>query len=59
LKREALIKELMDAGCILKRHGKKHHIYINHKTGKMAPVPRHNEIKSSLCFLIKKQIGIE
>jgi len=59
LKREALIKDLMKAGCQLKRHGKKHDIYLNPNIGKMAPIPRHNEIKNSLCLLIKKQLGIE
>jgi hypothetical protein len=29
------------------------------KTVKMAPVPRHREIKESLCKLIRKQLGVE
>lgn len=58
MKRHDLIRELIDAGCYLKRHGKKHDIYSNPKNGKSAPVPRHTEIKESLCTLIRKQLGI-
>ena len=59
MKRENFIRELVDAGCYLKRHGKKHDIYANPKNGKQAPVPRHAEIKESLCQLIRKQLGIK
>ncbi|MBE7547282.1 hypothetical protein KsCSTR_33900 [Candidatus Kuenenia stuttgartiensis] len=52
------VRELVDAGCYLKRHGGKHDIYINPKNGKQSPVPRHSEIKESLCVLIKKQLGL-
>jgi mRNA interferase HicA len=45
-------------GCYLKLHGKKHDIYINPINRKQSPVPRHPEIKESLCRLIKKQLGI-
>ncbi len=37
MKRHELIRELIDAGCYLKRHGKKHDIYANPKNGKKAP----------------------
>ncbi len=29
MKREAFIRELRQAGCVLKRHGKRHDIYLN------------------------------
>ena len=58
MKRKDLIRELMDSGCYLKRHGKRHDIYINPHNGKMSPVPRHSEVKNTLCLLIKKQLGI-
>jgi len=58
VKRAHLIRELVDADCYLKRRGKKHDIYTNPTTGKKAPVPRHSEIKESLCDLIKRQLGI-
>ena len=57
MKRRELIRELVAKGCYLKRHGKKHDIYVNPKTGKKAPIPRHSEIKDSLCELIRKELG--
>jgi len=56
VKRDELIRELIKEGCYLKRHGKKHDIYANHKNGRKAPIPRHCEIKETLCELIKKQL---
>jgi predicted RNA binding protein YcfA (HicA-like mRNA interferase family) len=58
VKRTEFIKELAAAGCFLKRHGKKHDIYVNPTNGTRSPVPRHKEIKNSLCELIRKQLGI-
>jgi len=40
------------------RHGARHDIYNNPATKRSAPVPRHNEIKKSLCRLIRKQLGL-
>ena len=59
MKRRDLIRELVDTGCYLNRHGKKHDIYVNPKNGKKAPVPRHSEIRNSLCELIRKQLGLK
>ncbi|HUV06502.1 MAG TPA: type II toxin-antitoxin system HicA family toxin [Spirochaetia bacterium] len=42
MKRNEFIKELIKAGCFLKRHGSHHDIYENTYNGKIAPVPRHN-----------------
>lgn len=58
MKRHELIRELVAAGCYLKRRGKRHDIYANPKTGCSAPIPRHREIKQSLCDLIRKQLGV-
>ncbi|MGQ9638329.1 MAG: type II toxin-antitoxin system HicA family toxin [Thermodesulfobacteriota bacterium] len=58
MKRYVLIRYLIEHGCFLLRHGKKHDIYQNPKNGKKAPVPRHDEIKDSLADLIKKQLEI-
>ncbi len=58
MKRREFIRELMAAGCVPKRPGKKHDIYTNPKTGRQAPVPRHTEIKETLCELIRKQLDI-
>ena len=58
MKRKELIRELEKAGCKLHRHGGKHDIYINSINGNKAPIPRHKEIKDSLCRLIRKQLGL-
>ncbi len=58
MKRSSFLRELAQAGCELHRHGKKHDLYINPLNGKKAPIPRHTEIKNSLCELIRKQLGI-
>jgi len=59
VKRRDLIRELVDEGCYLSRCGKRHDIYINPQNGKKAPIPRHSEIKLSLCELIRKQLGLK
>ncbi|WP_317706483.1 type II toxin-antitoxin system HicA family toxin [Methylomarinovum caldicuralii] len=58
MKREQFIRELEAAGCRLKRHGSRHDLYVNPRNGKQAPVPRHREIKNTLCRLIRQQLGI-
>jgi mRNA interferase HicA len=58
MKRTVLVRILMNKGCKLVRHGKKHDIFLNPKTNRKAPVPRHTEIADSLCRIIMKQIGI-
>jgi mRNA interferase HicA len=59
VKRRDFIRELVEAGCYLRRRGKRHDIYMNPRNGRMAPVPRHLEVKESLCELIRKQLGLE
>jgi hypothetical protein len=58
VRRREFIRELVEAGCYLQRHGKKHDIYANPRTGKKAPVPRHSDVKGSLCELIRRQLGL-
>jgi len=58
LKRSSFLKELTQAGCHLHRHGKKHDLWINPATGRKAPIPRHAELKNSLCNLIRSQLGV-
>ncbi|MFQ5454909.1 MAG: type II toxin-antitoxin system HicA family toxin [Nitrospirota bacterium] len=53
------MRELVKAGCYLKRHGSNHDIYANIRNGKKAPVPRHSELKESLCRLIRNQLGLK
>ena len=58
MKRRDLIKYLDSKGCYFKRHGANHDLYFNSINGKCSAVPRHNEIKESLCALIFKQLEI-
>ena len=57
MNRRDFIRELTAAGCHLHRHGKKHDIYINPATGRKSSVPRHSELKESLCRAIRNQLG--
>ena len=45
MKRREFIRGLLKEGCFLYRHGSKHDLYYNPKTGNKAPIPRHKEIK--------------
>jgi mRNA interferase HicA len=58
LKRKDPIRQLVDEGCYLHRRGAKHDIYIDAKNGKKTPIPRHTELKNTLCELIRKQLGL-
>jgi mRNA interferase HicA len=54
MKRKDLIKRLIDAGCIIVRSGGWHDLYMNPKTGRKQPIPRHREIDESLARHILK-----
>ena len=58
MKRTLLIKHLKTKGCSLLREGKKHSIYINTATGKMAAIPRHTDINDYLATEICKELDI-
>ena len=58
MKRTLLIKHLKTNGCSLLREGKKHSIYINTVTGKMAAIPRHTDINDYLAAEICKELDI-
>lgn len=58
MNRRDFIRELTRKGCYLDRHGKRHDLYVNPQNGRKAPVPRHSEIKNSLCELIRRQLGL-
>lgn len=58
MKRREFLRELAASGCRLKRHGGRHDLWENPATGRVAPVPRHPEIKETLCVLIRRQLGL-
>jgi predicted RNA binding protein YcfA (HicA-like mRNA interferase family) len=57
MKRRILIKKLQEKGCVLIRHGGKHNWYLNPKTNRSQPVPRHTDINEYLAKHILKMLG--
>jgi mRNA interferase HicA len=57
MKRKDLISKITSAGCMLVRHGGRHDLYGNPKTGKKQPVPRHDEIDENLAKHIIKELA--
>ena len=49
MKRRDLERRLRMVGCLLKREGASHSIWINPATGVKEAIPRHNEIKEPLA----------
>ena len=58
MKRNKLIKHINAHGCFLDREGSNHSVFVNHETLKTSAIPRHNEIKDTMCNVICKQLGI-
>jgi len=58
VKRREFVRELTSRGCYLKRHGANDDIYYNPQNGRVAPVPRHAEVRESLARAIRKQLGV-
>ena len=56
MKRRDLIERLEHAGCLLLRHGGKHDIYQNPRSGKSQPIPRHREVNERLARKIIKDL---
>jgi mRNA interferase HicA len=56
MKHRDLVSRLQDAGCVLLRHGGKHDIYHNPKTGRSEPVPRHREVNELLAKKILRSL---
>jgi predicted RNA binding protein YcfA (HicA-like mRNA interferase family) len=59
VKRRDLIAKVEAAGVVLLRHGGKHDIYHNPKTGATQPVPRHREINELLARKILRDLAGE
>ncbi len=58
MKRTELIRQLLEAGCVLLRHGGRHDVFTNPRTGQKQPVPRHSDIDEHLARHIKKHLGV-
>lgn len=59
MKHRDLVRTLEQHGCVLLRHGARHDIYHNPKTGNSEPVPRHREINELLARKIIKSLKTE
>jgi len=57
MKRKELIKKLTSAGCVLVRHGARHDLYKNPRTGAKQPIPRHDDIDNNLAMHIIKRLA--
>jgi hypothetical protein len=49
MKRTALLKRIKSYGCVFVKHGKKHDVYKNPRTGIEERVPRHSDINENLA----------
>ncbi|OHD54706.1 MAG: addiction module toxin, HicA family [Spirochaetes bacterium GWF1_51_8] len=58
MKRNKLLQHLRMYGCILKREGSAHSLYINRSNGSIETVPRHSDIDEMLARKICKGLGI-
>jgi predicted RNA binding protein YcfA (HicA-like mRNA interferase family) len=56
VKRKELERQLRRAGCVLKREGASHSLWVNPRTGVMEAVPRHQEIKELLARKILRSL---
>jgi mRNA interferase HicA len=59
MKRRELLRKLQNEGRVLLRSGGNHDIYVNPKTGKKQPGPRHSEIDERLVEHILRYLGVE
>jgi len=57
MKRGALLKILKTNGCVFIKHGGKHDLYIQPKTGKKDQVPRHPKISEELAKSIIRNLS--
>ena len=56
MKRRDLERKLRRGGCLLKREGASHALWINPSTGVQEAIPRHVEIKEQLARKILRSL---
>ena len=57
MKKGELLKRLKAQGCVFVKHGKKHDVYINPRTGLEERIPRHNDINELLAKIIIRKLS--
>ena len=58
MKRGALLRHLRRNGCVLKREGRSHSLWMNPQTGAVETVPRHVEIPDILARKICRGLSV-
>ena len=58
MKRRDLLRHLHAHGCVLKREGGSHSVFINPGANAVSAVPRHTEIKAFLALKICRDLEI-
>jgi mRNA interferase HicA len=58
MKRRDLVRHLEQQGCVLKREGGSHSVFVHPDKKTMSTVPRHNEIKDFLAVKICRDLEI-
>lgn len=59
MKRKEFVRKLLRDGCVFLRAGGAHDIYMNPRSGRKQPVPRHAEIENRLAKHIRKYLELE
>ena len=57
MKKGELLKRIKAQGCIFVKHGKKHDVYKNPRSGVEERVPRHTDINETLANFIIKNLS--
>ena len=58
MRRGDLLRHLRHEGCVLKREGRAHSLWLNPANGVVEAVPRHNEISDALAAKICRRLEI-
>jgi mRNA interferase HicA len=53
-----LLRHLRQNGCVLKREGGSHSLWMNPATGAVEAIPRHTEIANVLANKICRNLGV-
>jgi mRNA interferase HicA len=58
VKRSSLLQHLRKHGCVLKREGAAHSLWMNPATGAVEAIPRHTEIPNNLARKICRGLSV-
>jgi predicted RNA binding protein YcfA (HicA-like mRNA interferase family) len=58
MKKNDLVRHLLNNGCIFVREGARHSVFFNPLLKRSSTLPRHNEIHNELAKKICRDLGI-